>query len=139
MSLTLSAAMTAIHDHFADTVWAGPVTVFGFENEVIDPAPGLADSWVRFVVRETESGQETMGPVAGRNFLRKGLAILQIFTPSDLGRKPADDLADTFKDGFEGVTVAGVRYHEVNRNVISQDGRWFQLNASAVFDYTERR
>lgn len=139
MSITYNEAVAAMHDHFL-TVWAGPVTLSGFENEVIElDSLGADDSWTRFVVRENDWQQQTMGPVGGRNFLRKGLAILQIFSPAGKGRKAANDLADTFKDGFEGVTVAGIRYHEVTRNVIGQDGRWFHLDASAVFDYTERR
>ena len=116
------------------TAWASrtPVT---FDNESFNPPSDGA--WLRTVIRNTDSAQETLGRVTNRKFERIGVVLTQVFTPSNGGTSEADALSMAVRDIFEGTRIGGVVLNNVVIREIGVDGKWYQVNVEASFFYTE--
>lgn len=110
-----------------------------FDNEKYDPPDDQA--WMRFTVRHTVMGQETLGGEGNRKFRRLGIAVTQIFTPIDQGVSEADTLAQLVKNVFEGVRLTGttVRFLDVQIIEVGPENKWYQVNVEANFEYDETR
>lgn len=127
---TINEARESVYQRFIDQ-WAGrtPVTL---DNESYQPPAG---AWVRLAVRHFTSGQESMGPTGSRRFGRGGAVLVQVFTPADEGLRLADTLSGAVREIFEGVGFDGLRFRGVLVREIGPDGRWFQTNIEAPFEY----
>lgn len=133
---TLNEAAGRIYQDF-NTDWAA-LTPLTFDGEEFDPPAG---SWVRLTVRHNVSQQESLGGVGRRKFERGGLVIVQCFTPLDLGRATADNLATVARNVFEGKTLTpeNIRFTAVLTREIGPSEVWFQINVEAAFTYTETK
>lgn len=129
---TLNQARELIYQRFVDNWPAG--TPYTFDNEAYKPP---ATKWVRLSVRNIDSGQESLGAIGNRKFLRKGMVWLQIFVPLDSGLKDADTLASSFRSIFEGVTFSNIRFTNVLVKEGTPDNKWYRVVAQAFFDYNE--
>lgn len=131
------AAREAIYQAFVDA-W-GATTAFTFDNEEFEPPADAA--WARLAVRHNGSTQETLGRAGNRKFARFGSAFVQVFTPINQGAREADTLAKQAREVFEGVSLAGttVRFYDVIVREVGPDGKWYQTNVEATFEYDETR
>ncbi len=116
------------------TLW-GVTTTIALDNKEIDIK--TLTEWVRLSIRNIDSGQETLGPTGVRNFERKGIAFVQIFTEQGSGTKRANELAQIVRDIFEGVKFNDIVVDDVLINEIGIDGRWYQVNTESHFKYFE--
>lgn len=140
---TLQAARQAILNRWI-AQW-GTTTTYTFENEKLVPPAAMAasafsidtDTWVRVVVHNTESVQETLGPVGNRKFQRTGEIAIQIFVPVDRGTADADTLAMQARAIFEGARFSGVCCYAGLAREIGPDGRWFRVDVTIPFTYWE--
>lgn len=132
---TINVAREAIYQRFVDE-WDDETT-YTFENESFDPE--AETEWVRLVVRNTASQQETLGPATGREFLRRGSILIQVFTEFNKGTARADALCELLRTIFEGVTFSGIRCYNVLVRENGQDGKWNQSTVEVLFDYNQTK
>ncbi len=128
---TLVEASTLIQSRFIDQ-W-GTETEISFENKEID-IKALSE-WVRLVVRNTDGGQESLGPTGARKFEYKALVIVQIFTVIGSGTKRANQLAQLVRDIFEGVQFDEVVVDAVLVDEVGVDDKWYQINVEGNVTY----
>lgn len=131
---TLNDARKKIYDTFIAEYVA---SAFTFENEEFNPPAGVA--WLRLVVRNLVSLQESLGPVGRRKFDRQALVMVQVFTPLDQGTEQADNLSTAARVIFEGRTLTpeALRFNAGSIQEIGEDGAYYQTNLEVPFSYTE--
>lgn len=133
---TLNEAREAVCSKFIDE-WADETAVT-LDNETFD-AP-TTEPWVRLSVRNITSGQETLGPVGHRNFERKAILFIQIFTQTDIGLKQSDELAQAARAIFEGITLNGnIAFYDSVTREVGPDGLWYQVVVECNFTYNETK
>ena len=94
--------------------------------------------WAQVVVRHAAGQQDTLGGIGNRSFLRLGVVIVTINTPSGSGLSTAYALAKVVADAYEGVSSPnGVWFRNVRINELGRDGTFFQTNVLIDFEYTE--
>lgn len=120
------------------TQW-GNTTPFVFENEDNKTLDAGTVPWVRFVVRNVDGAQETLGPVGNRNYERRGLVLAQIFTPKDSGMKRGDVLSHQARAIFEGVSFEGIDFNNGRVREVVPDGKWQPFVMEADFIYYETK
>lgn len=130
---SINEAREAIYSRF-NTEWAAR-TEFTFDNERFD-AP-VNGSWVRLVVRNIVSNQETLGRMGNRKFNRQGSIICQVFVDSNTGLQNSDTLTEAIRTIFEGVSFNGVYANDCVIREIGPDGKWFQTNVETFFFYDD--
>ena len=74
-----------------------------------------------------------------RRWRRVGIISVQIFVPAASGTGLAQELGDTVKEIFEGLTVSGVIFRATSLNRVGIDGDWMQYNANTPFQADELR
>lgn len=131
----INDATEAISQRFI-AAWDASAVPFTMDNENFTPPDPVA-AWIRLSIRFTVASQWTLGQPGNRKFQRKGLIIGSIFIPANAGRKQADQLAQTFKDIFEGTTFGPIEAYTANQKELGTDGLWFQVAVSVDFNYNE--
>lgn len=139
MSLTIAQARDEMLTLFK-TAWdanglvgdvAVPVVYWDVPHD-----PPDADYWARVTLRHFTGGNDAIG---NRLFVRTGTITVQIFTIHGEGLSNADALGKVAVDAFQGqATTGGAWFRNVRLNEVGQDGKWFQNNVLADFEYTER-
>lgn len=132
--MTLSQASEIALQKFV-TDW-GVTTPFTLDNEGSGLAEGSV-AWVRAVVRERVSRQLSLGITTNRRFNRKAALVCQVFTPINTGSLASNVLVDSLREFFEGVTVSGLMFHNVEARNEGNDGKWYQVNVMAHFEFDE--
>ena len=118
------------------TDWADE-TPFTLDNESFDDPNS---SWVRLVVRNRISGQDTLGPTSLRKFLRSGSIFVQVFTPVKRGTSEGDRLAKRVRDIFEGVRLGPESWvNEVDIREVGPGTKWYQHNVEASLTYEDTK
>jgi hypothetical protein len=109
---TLTQTREAIYQRW-DTNW-GVTTDYVFENEDDSSLDEGTSSWARLSVREVGGGQESLGGSGDRKYIRNGIVVIQIFTPTDgsPGMKDAGDLAHTARGIFEGTYFSDLFFND---------------------------
>lgn len=130
---TLVEAREQIYQRFANNFTTVPLT---FEGEDFDP-PETA--WVRLVVRHTAGGQDTLGPVGARRFIRRGIIRVTIYTPTNQGLRQGDALGQEVLNLFEAIRFDGIRPNDglVRESPIQDE--WIVHVADILFDYEETK
>ncbi len=136
---TMSAARQAILSRCA-TAWnaLSPAVPYFFDNEAGDvPDAPAGESWCRFSVQESDSRQETLGPVGTRRYRRQGVARLEIYCLSDKGMLKRDALVSSFRAAFEGVSFSGLYFTDCQVQDIGIEGNWWRASALGSFWFEE--
>lgn len=136
--MTQDEARQAIQEHFY-SAWGGatPLTPIAWDNKAFDPTI-QNDDWVRFSVQFVSGDQASLGTPGDRRFRRFGLIFVQIFTKADAGLVSSDTLGKIAVDAFEGISLVGnLWFRNVGLVTIGVEGKWFQQNISAEFQYDE--
>lgn len=135
-SVTLNEAREAIYQEFAsNTSLASANYTFGNEKYT----PPTTGRWARLTVAHENGEQETLGEVGLRKFLRRGRVLVQLYDSVDNGLYDLDQLADATRDIFEGTTLSGVYFNNVDIRESGSDGEWYQVVVDAPFFYTETK
>lgn len=124
------------------TAWdaLSPAVPYVLDNEEFKPPDSSANgSWARFVIRETDSEQETLGPIGGRRFTRVLVGTLELYCLQDKGVQKADQLVKAFRDVFEGVTVNGCYFNEVQVIERGIEGARHRVDALCKFWCSETK
>lgn len=129
-------AREAIYQRFVDNT-ALATTNYTFDSEQYTPPAG--ETWVRLMVRHTDSEQHSLGGTNQRKFRRFGLIFVQVFSPLDAGTRANDTVVQATRDIFEGVDASGIKYYNAIPREIGPDGAWFQTNLEITFDYDETK
>lgn len=96
--------------------------------------------WAQVVVRHAAGQQDTLGGVGNRGFLRLGVVIVTINTPSGSGLSTAYALAKVVADAYEGVSSPnGVWFRNVRINELGRDGTFYRTNVLIDFEYSEMK
>lgn len=121
------------------TAW-GTLTPVTLDNEEHDNNDGIVP-WVRVAIRHNAAGQETLGKVGNRKFMRGGSVFVQVYVLGNEGTSEADTLATTARNVFEGVSLAGttVRFKDVIVRETGPTDKWYQTVVEAVFEYDETK
>ena len=119
------------------TDW-GTTTSFVREQENSATLWGGTASWARISVVELPTGgQETLGPVGGRKYIRRMAVRVQIFSRTNSGVGPGMRLAEQARGIFEGkriVAATGTMYFDdarIQRG--GDDGKWLVHLMTADF------
>lgn len=148
MSATIETARDDITKMFLDAWEADaisqnlPVIYWDLPNEI--PSEDSGDSppaWARLTIQHTWGSQATLsGDTGKRRWLRRGMATVQIFTPTGDGLSLSDKLTMVAMRAFEGrSTASGIWFRYVRADEVGPDGVWFQTNVLASFEYDEVR
>ncbi len=121
------------------TVW-DPTGHKLFYEDVRDQRDEDQSPWAMVVVRHAAGQQDSLGGRGRRSFLRLGVAIITIHTPSGSGLSNAYALAKVVADAYEGVSSPnGVWFRNVRVNELGRFGTFFQTNVLIDFEYTETK
>lgn len=102
------------------------------DNHVLTP-PDDGSLWVRLSVRPGESEQQDIG---GQNPVRQrtlGVVILQVFSPLDVGDKPARDLAESIRAIFNRTRSGKVQFRVPSIQTIGRRDELWQVNVTCPF------
>jgi len=132
---TINDAKKTVYNTFI-AGWTAETAPFTFDNESFSPP---VTEWVRLVVRNTNSNQETLGQKTARRFLRQASVLIQIFTVANTGTKEADRLADVAKNIFEGERIGNIWFLEADVRETGTDGEWYQVVVEIIFNYEETK
>lgn len=130
---TSKEAKAAMTDKFI-TEWADQ-TAYVLDNE--DFKGPDETEWVRFTIRHTDGGQETLGRVGNRRYERSGSLFISVFTPTEIGTSLADTLALNALTIFEGTSFSGVTINDCVSREKGANGKWYQVLVECAFLYNE--
>jgi hypothetical protein len=134
--LTINEARVLINDKFI-TDWDDE-TPFTLDNAKFDEPE--SKPWVRTVVRNRVSNQDTLGPIGVRKFLREGSVFTQVFVPIDTGLEEADRLAEIIRAMFEGIRLTGeLWFFATDVRELGRIGDYFQVVVESSFNYEQTK
>lgn len=114
---------------------AGLGVVTQFDNQVIDhPDAASGDLWVRLSIKPGESEQQDIG--GATNAVRQrtiGVVIAQVFSPLDVGDKPARDLAELIRAALSRKRDGKVQFRVAAIETIGRSEPWWQVNVTVPF------
>lgn len=111
-----------------------------FYDDIRDQRETDQTPWAQVVVRHAAGQQDTLGGVGNRSFLRLGVVIVTINTPSGSGLSIAYALAKVVADAYEGVSSPnGVWFRNVRINELGRDGTFYRTNVLIDFEYSEMK
>ena len=134
MSLTFTEARDEILTLFKSAwdIGASGIPLYYWD---VPHDPPSADDWARITVRHATGGNDAIG---NRLFFRTGLVTIQLFTKYGEGLTQNDTLAKVAVEAFQGQhTAGGVWFRNVRLNEIGIDGKWFNSNVLADFEYNQ--
>jgi len=157
MATTLEVAQDQIYERFrsvwvADTpalLGGSPLAPASIQYEdstnwtgrpVGDDDNGRA--WARINIRHATGNQATLADGNGGSlFTQEGTVIVQVFADykSNKGSTLAVQLAMVAKKAFEGKRTSDVWFKRARYQEVGREGRWYQINVSADFEWDERR
>ncbi len=132
---TINDARKTVYNTFI-TEWNAE-TPFALDNETFDPEE--TPKWVRLVVRNTGSNQETLGIKTNRKFLRQASVLVQVFTPQNTGTVEADRLSEIIKNIFEGEKIDELWFLEADIRETGNTGVYYQQVVEIIFNYEETK
>ena len=98
------------------------------------------DPWASVVIRHATGQQRTLGGKGQRLFLRLGVIVVTINTPSNSGLSGGLVLAKLVSDAYEGVSSPnGVWFRNVRINELGREGTFFQTNVISDLEYHEKK
>ncbi len=131
---TLNEAKQAVNDRFK-TLW-GTKTTYSLPNEPFtQPTPD--ESWVRLTVLNVGGGQESLGKVGNRRFERRGIIIVNVFTPLEEGTFGGDTLASEVQTIYEGTKFDGITVNDSRIREKGVEDQWYHTIMEADFIYYE--
>ena len=133
-----AAAEATIRTRF-NSEWSSlrPTIPVFFDNAGDAVQPPQNSAWVRLTVLPGGSQQVEMGRL--RRWRRVGVIAVQIYVPAASGTGLAQELGDTVRDIFEGLTLSSVIFRATSLNRVGLDGAWLQYNATTPFQADELR
>lgn len=135
--MTEAQAIEAIYQRFADA-WTNGIP-YHFENEGAESA----GSWARVSIRHTTSQQLTMGSAPSRKFERRGVIMVQLWSPIDQGRAAMSALVADARTVFEGRTItaggSAINCYAAATQESPTDGAWFMCSVVIPIRYIETR
>jgi hypothetical protein len=109
--------------------------VIALDNQLSE----TADKWVRLTVNFNDGSQNSFGTTGTRKFTRRGLIIVQVFTPVNTGTDENDDLAVNSANLFDGVRLQDLWMYNGRIVTVGADGEYYQQNAIIEFEYEDIR
>ena len=103
------------------------------------PQPPLSAGnkpWARITVRHSRGSQRSFGEAPNRRFTRTGVVTVQVFVPAaKRGLVTGDRLGNVALSAFEGEESGDVWFRDAVLTEVGVDGNWYQMNATATFEY----
>ena len=99
-----------------------------------------AKPYAAVFVRHSGSSQATLGRVGQRRFNRRGLVVVQVYTPINnrVGLSLAESFAIIARNAYEGVgTSSGIWFRNTRINEIGPDKSWYRMDVLSEFEYDE--
>lgn len=137
--VTHTEARTEVTKFFLANFTDLPADRIALPNEDFDTPDGLP--WARFSILNTASAQRSLGDVGRRKYDRQASVFVQIFAPENSAQKTVDEIADSVRSLFEGVSLVNndIRFRNTIAREIGVDDGWYQLSVECLFEYTETR
>jgi len=111
-----------------------------FYEGIRDQREADQSPWATVVVRHAMGRQDTLGGAGKRQFLRTGIVLVTINTPSTSGLSGGYVLAKVVTDAYEGVASPnGVWFRNVRINELGREGTFNQINVVIDFEYYETK
>lgn len=106
-----------------------------------DPSSQVTDhhppAWARASIHHTDMGDDALG---GRLFYRRGLLMVELFTPRFDGLSTLDTLSQVVISAFQGQkSPSGIWFREVTFTETDSDGVYATGQVRARFEYNEVR
>lgn len=121
------------------TSW-GATTPYVFEEEELPSGVTRGQSdWVRVVVVDRPSAQESLGAQGERKYRRRAWVVMQVFTPSNHGVARGVALANQARDVYEGLSLGGLDFVDGQINRIGNVPPEYQVNVVVPFDYQQTK
>ena len=135
--MTTNEARDALYKQFLNNWAPVPAVPVVFENEKAKKED--VPEYVYVSVKHAGGGQETMGPVGSRKFIRRGVVFVQIYGPLDGGLKRFDELGKMARDIFEAKNISGVQTNDGEyREPIPYSGKQ-RAQVTVSFWYEEQK
>jgi len=138
MSLTYEEAYDEILTLLKD---AWDPTTYTMHWEGVDEERDMGqDPWATVMVRHAQGNQSTLGGKGQRQFLRIGVVMIDLNTPSTSSLSGAYQLAKVVADAYEGVSSPnGVWFRNVRINENGRNGSFNRITVVAEFEYYETK
>lgn len=122
------------------TAW-GTTTTVRLEGREEAGEPATGTPWVRVAFRNFGGGQQTLGPAAGRKYLRTGAVLVQVFTPVDRGIGLGATLSHAARAIFEGRRFGDLYFFDgqVREIPLSGGDKNNQINVEVRATYDETK
>ncbi len=131
---TINEIRVIIYNRFI-LIWNNE-TPFTLDNELFTAPENTP--WVRTVVRNTVSNQDSLGNIGNRKFLRRGSVITQVFVPIVTGLEEADRLSTIVRSIFEGIRLTdGLWFFATDTRELGAVGDYYQVMVESEFNYEE--
>lgn len=140
MSITEAQAYEAVAQRWK-LVWdvLHPEMLYALPNESFTEPDG-ATTWARVELRPLDSVQETLGKPQSRQYRRDATVWVWLYTPRNVGVRPAAALVDDVRKVFEGESYGGIDPAGAMRSeLVGSDGRWYEVAAVIPVTYYETR
>lgn len=135
--MTLNEGKEAIKVFFLAT-WGGISnlrTPIAWDDAAYDAA-STNDDWVRFAIRMSGGDIASLGDFGNRRHRYFGVVLIQVFTLVDKGEAANDGHAKVAIDAFRNADI-GIRFSEIGPIYVGPEGKWYQQNVSATFEFDE--
>ena len=133
--MSYAAVQRELESYFA-TNWTDTPVVY---DNVPKPDINDDDPWVRLTLTYSSARQVSMG-AGNSNFHRfQGVANVQIFSPIDVGSKPALELADKVVGLFTANRIGQSQMLTAETQILGDDGfSRYQINVVCPFYFDNR-
>ena len=141
MPLTLAEARDEMLGLVRDAA-AGLDVYVVWENTAFErPEDDPVTPWIRAGVQHATRQQSSLAGSTGvRIYTSTGILTVEVNTPPNDGYELADELAETFRNAFEGVSTSnGVWFRNVRTSEVGLVGGWWRTDVLADFTYDEVR
>lgn len=132
-AVTISEARDAMLLAFK-TAWADETPV-AWQNVAFNADASTVTEFVRASVSHNSGTQAGLGGVGSRTFRRGGIFTVQIFVAADKGTERGDELAQMVLELLQAATLGPAWLRDPTVVEVGQDGKWWQVNVSATFQY----
>jgi len=124
------------------TEWDGSVyhTIpIVLENQNSTAVIDASDSWVRFVVRENNSKQRSLGEKGYRKFLRYGFIIFQVHVRPDDATYTGKSICEFIRTIFEGEDINNVICEDCTYSGNGVIDGWYQFVGYITYEFEQNK
>jgi len=97
------------------------------------------EPWIRFIVKNNNTQQWTLGRIGSRRWERYGFISCQVFIQENTGTNQGDTLCEEIIGIFEGERLGQICFKKGVYEEIGANDGWFQFNIIIDYQFDETK